>query len=280
MTQIEGRVAVVTGGASGIGRGIAEQLIAEGATVVIADVQQDALEATAAQIGATGVRVDVTDPASVQALADAVLDRFGRVDIVVNNAGIGPLARIKELTLRDWKWMLDVNLWGVIHGVTVFLPLLEANPEGGHIVNTASMAAFAPDAGLGAYAVTKFGIAALTETLAIELAQDGSRVRVTLLAPGTVRTNIGTSSRNRPEGLEGGLKDVDIAQEDFTEGVRWIEPIEAGRVVTRAIRNDELFALTHPEWFEPLVAPRFAAIRAAFEKYAPGSAADPGTRRG
>jgi len=280
MTQIEGRVAVVTGGASGIGRGIAEQLIAEGATVVIADVQQDALEATAAQIGATGVRVDVTDPASVQALADAVLDRFGRVDIVVNNAGIGPLARIKELTLRDWKWMLDVNLWGVIHGVTVFLPLLEANPEGGHIVNTASMAAFAPDAGLGAYAVTKFGIAALTETLAIELAQDGSRVRVTLLAPGTVRTNIGTSSRNRPEGLEGGLKDVDIAQEDFTEGVRWIEPIEAGRVVTRAIRNDELYALTHPEWFEPLVAPRFAAIRAAFEKYAPGSAADPGTRRG
>ena len=280
MTQIEGRVAVVTGGASGIGRGIAEQLIAEGATVVIADVQQDALEATAAQIGATGVRVDVTDPASVEALADAVLDRFGRVDIVVNNAGIGPLARIKELTLRDWKWMLDVNLWGVIHGVTVFLPLLEANPEGGHIVNTASMAAFAPDAGLGAYAVTKFGIAALTETLAIELAQDGSRVRVTLLAPGTVRTNIGTSSRNRPEGLAGGLKDVDIAQEDFTEGVRWIEPIEAGRVVTRAIRNDELYALTHPEWFEPLVAPRFAAIRAAFEKYAPGSAADPGTRRG
>ncbi len=270
MTQIEGRTAVVTGGASGIGRGIAEQLIAEGATVVIADVQPDALEQTAAEIGATGLVVDVTDPTSVQALADAVVERFGRVDIVVNNAGVGGLGRVKDLSLKDWQWMLGVNLWGVIHGVTVFLPLLEANPDGGHIVNTASMAAFAPGAGLGAYAVAKFGVDALTETLAVELAEDGSKVHATLLAPGNVRTNIATSTRNRPDGDGDGLKDVDISQEDFARDVRWIDPIDAGRITTRAIRNDDLYALTHPDWW-PLVETRFDAIEASFAKYPVGS---------
>ena len=266
MTEIAGRVAVVTGGASGIGRGIAEALIEEGARVVIADVEQGALDATAAEIGATGVRVDVSDPASVDALAAEVLDRLGRVDIVVNNAGIGPLGRVKDLTLNDWRWMIDVNLWGVVHGVTTFLPILEANPEGGHIVNTASMASFSPKPAQAAYSVTKFGVAALTETMALELAEDGSKVHVTLLAPGTVHTNIKNSSRNRPPGLEGGLKDVDISQGNHRGGVRWIDPIQAGRVTTRAIRNDDLYALTHPEWW-PMVAQRQEEIRAAFEKY-------------
>ncbi|WP_291054458.1 SDR family NAD(P)-dependent oxidoreductase [Herbiconiux sp.] len=265
MTSISGRVAVVTGGASGIGRGIAEQLIAEGAEVVIADVQQDALDATAAEIGAVGIRVDVTDPASVEALAAAVLERFGRVDIVVNNAGVGPLARVAELSLSDWKWLVDVNLWGVIHGVTTFLPLLQANEEGGHIVNTGSMASFAPMAGGGAYSVTKFGVRALTESLALELEEDGSKVHVTLLAPGTVRTNIKNSLRNRPEGLAGALADVDIS-EGVAAGLRWIDPIEAGAIVTRAIRNDDLYALTHPDWWN-IVEERHQAIEDAFVKY-------------
>jgi len=265
MTSIQGRVAVVTGGASGIGRGIAEALIEEGATVVIADVQQDALDATAAEIGATGIRVDVTDPASVQALADATLERFGSVGIVVNNAGIGPLARIRELTLADWKWMIDVNLWGVVHGVTTFLPILLRNEDGGHIVNTGSMASFSPNSGLAAYSATKFAVAAITETLEQEMREDGTQVHATLLAPGTVRTNIKNSTRNRPSDLEGGLKDVDIA-DSFAKDMRWIDPIDAGRIVTRAIRNNDLYALTHPDW-KHLVTARHAAIEEAFDRY-------------
>ena len=265
MTDIKGRVAVVTGGASGIGRGIAEALIEEGATVVIADVQPDALAATAAEIGATGIRVDVTDPASVEALAAEVLERFGSIGIVVNNAGVGPLARLTELTLADWKFMIDVNLWGVIHGVTTFVPILRANPDGGHIVNTGSMASFAPMASSAAYNVTKFGVAALTETLALELEEDGTDVHATLLAPGTVRTNIKTSLRNRPDSLAGGLKDVDIS-EGLAADLRWIDPIDAGRILTRSIRNNDLYALTHPDW-KFLVENRTTALADAFDKY-------------
>lgn len=271
MTRIEGAVAVVTGGASGIGRGIAEQLIAEGAEVVVADVQLDVCEATAAEIGATAMHVDVTSAASVESLAAATLDRFGHVDIVVNNAGIGPLARVADLTLADWRWMIDVNLWGVVHGVTTFLPLLRANEHGGHIVNTASNAMFSINPGLGAYSATKFAVGALTETMAVELAEEGSDVHVTILTPGPVRTNIKASSRNRPAGLEGGLEDVDISNDPAYSGLRWIDPIEAGRITTRAIRADELYAITHPELWDAVGA-RHDAIRAAFDRYPPSPA--------
>ncbi len=265
MTSIQGRVAVVTGGASGIGRGIAEQLVAEGATVVIADIERAALESAATEIGATGIVVDVSDAASVQALADEVIARFGSVGIVVNNAGVGPLARMADMTRDDWRFLLDVNLWGVIHGVSTFLPLLQANPDGGHIVNTGSMASFSPMSGAGAYAVTKYGVAALTEALALELAEEESNVHVTLLAPGTVRTNIKASLRNRPDGAAGALADVDISEGPAAD-LRWIDPIDAGRIVTRAIRNEDLYALTHPDWWH-IVEGRQQAIRAAFEKY-------------
>lgn len=265
MTSIKGRVAVVTGGASGIGRGIAEQLIAEGAQVVIADLQEEALLATAAEIGAVPMLVDVTDEASVEVLAASVLERFGSIGIVVNNAGVGPLARMTEMTPADWKWIIDVNLWGVIHGVSTFLPILSANADGGHIVNTGSMASFSPMSGAGAYAVTKYGVAALTEALALELEEEDSPVHVTLLAPGTVRTNIKNSLRNRPDGGGGGLKDVDIA-EGAAADLRWIDPIDAGRIVTRAIAGNDLYAITHPEWWH-LVDARQQRVRAAFEKY-------------
>jgi NAD(P)-dependent dehydrogenase (short-subunit alcohol dehydrogenase family) len=268
LPDLAGKVAVVTGGASGIGKGIAARLIAEGARVVIADIQADALEAAAAELGADGVQADVSDPASVQALADTVLSRHGAVHVLCNNAGIGPLAPMADLTLDDWHWMLGVNLWGVIHGIHVFLPVLKANRDGGHIVNTASMAGLVSQPRLGAYVAAKFGVVGLSEVLAAELAADGSPVGVSVLCPGTVRTNIGTSSRNRPPGLpDAGFKDIDIELEDNPRYTRWIYPEEAGAVVVRAIKRGDLYALTHPDWY-PQVAGRHAAIAAAFRQQA------------
>ena len=240
LPDLSGKVAVVTGGASGIGKGIATQLVAEGAQVVIADIQLDAMEATAAEIGAAGVQTDVSDPASVDALARTVLARYGAVHVVCNNAGIGPLAPVADLTLDDWRWMLGVNLWGVIHGVHTFLPVLKQNREGGHIVNTASMAGLVAGPRLGAYAAAKYGVVGLTEVLAAELAADNSRVGVSVLCPGTVHTNIGTSSRNRPADLpDAGFKDIDIELEDNPR-YRWIYPADAGAVVVRAIKRGEI----------------------------------------
>jgi NAD(P)-dependent dehydrogenase (short-subunit alcohol dehydrogenase family) len=267
LPDLDGKVAVVTGGASGIGKGIAAALAAEGARVIIADIQPDALAATAAELGVVGIEADVSDSASVVRLARAAVERYGTVHVVCNNAGIGPLAPVKDLTLDDWRWMLGVNLWGVIHGVHAFLPILSANPDGGHIVNTASMAGLVAHARLGAYSTAKFGVVALTEALAEELAADGSRVGASVLCPGTVRTNIGTSSRNRPAELgDAGFKDVDIELEDNPR-YRWIYPDEAGRVVVRAIKRGHLYALTHPDWY-PQVAARHQAIAAAFAEQA------------
>ncbi len=235
LPDLAGKIAVVTGGASGIGSGIATQLAAEGARVVIADIQRDALEATAAELGVVGIQTDVSDAASVENLAREAVEMYGTVHVVCNNAGIGPLAPVKDLTLDDWRWMLGVNLWGVIHGVHTFLPILSANPDGGHIVNTASMAGLVAHARLGAYSTAKYGVVALTEVLAEELAADESRVGVSVLCPGTVHTNIGTSSRNRPADLgDGGFKDVDIELEDNPR-YRWIYPEQAGQVVVHLI---------------------------------------------
>jgi NAD(P)-dependent dehydrogenase (short-subunit alcohol dehydrogenase family) len=265
LPDLNGKVAIVTGGASGIGKGIATQLVAEGAHVVIADIQPDALAATAAELGAIGIQTDVSDPASVDALARAVLDQYGTVHVVCNNAGIGPLAPVADLTLDDWRWMLGVNLWGVIHGIHTFLPILKRNREGGHIVNTASMAGLVAGPRLGAYAAAKYGVVGLTEVLAAELAADNSRVGVSVLCPGTVHTNIGHSSRNRPADLpDAGFKDIDIELEDNPRH-RWIYPVEAGAVVVQAIKHGDLYALTHPDWY-PMVAERHEAIAAAFQE--------------
>jgi NAD(P)-dependent dehydrogenase (short-subunit alcohol dehydrogenase family) len=264
IADLDGKVAVVTGGASGIGLGIARRLAAAGANVVIGDVEAGALDAAAAELGAVGVRTDVRERASVQALADAAVERFGTVNVVVNNAGVGPFGRLKDLQEADWRWVVDVNLWGVIHGVSVFLPILQDAPGGGHIVNTASMAGLRPGPNLGAYTVTKYGVVGLTESLAIELEQDGSQVGVTVLCPGPVHSNIGTSTRNRPESLAGALRDAEL---QMTEGRTWMQPDEVGDIVIEAIRGNELYAVTHPAMFPP-VQERFDRITAAFEKRA------------
>ena len=194
--------------------------------------------------------------------ADAAVERFGTVNVVVNNAGVGPFGRIADLTEADWRWIIDVNLWGVVHGVGVFLPILQSAPGGGHIVNTASMAGLRPGPNLGAYSVTKYGVVSLTETLFVELGQDGSQVGVTVLCPGPVHTNIGTSTRNRPPGLEGSLEDAEL---QMVEGRSWMEPDQVGDIVVAAIRENHLYAITHPAMYPP-VQERHDRIAAAFER--------------
>jgi NAD(P)-dependent dehydrogenase (short-subunit alcohol dehydrogenase family) len=266
MQQLSGKVAVITGGASGIGRGIASRLAAEGMTVVIADVERAALERTAVQIGATGICTDVSSYQSVQALADDVQRRFGRVDLLCNNAGVASTSRIADMALSDWTWILGVNLWGVIHGIKAFLPLLKANPDGGHLVNTASVAGFHVTPELGGYTVSKFAVMALSETLAIELAAAGSAVGVTILCPGPVSTGLGSSQRNRPDCLAGGaLVDRDLETAGDGGGARWIDPAAVADIMVRAIQRGDLYAITHPEW-AGIVQERNARIAEAFRE--------------
>ena len=253
MRDLEGKVAVVTGGASGIGRGLAARFAADGMHVVIADVENAALEQTAAELGVVGVQTDVADAASVQALADQVLDRFGTVHVLCNNAGVGGGGQIADLTLADWKWVLDVNLWGVIHGIHSFLPRLLANPDGGHVVNTASMAGLFASAGMGPYNATKFAVVAISETLSKELQAAGSSVGVSVLCPGFVRTNIFDSQRNRPDALRNATKAVGDARARNDILKRFLEtamdPAEVAVHVRDAIVEDRFWITTHPEFF-------------------------------
>ncbi|MFI6173661.1 SDR family NAD(P)-dependent oxidoreductase [Nocardia sp. NPDC051052] len=265
--NLRGKVAVVTGGASGIGKGIARQLIAEGMEVIIADIERDVLARTAAEIGAVGIPTDVSDLASVQALAKAATDRFGTVHVVCNNAGVGPIGRIADLTIEDWQWMLGVNLFGVIHGVQTFLPILRANEDGGHIVNTASIFGLFAQPPLAAYAVSKYGVVALTEALAGELEQDGSKVGTTVLCSATVQTNVASSTRNRPERYSGGgLSDFEMTEEEY-RSQRWLDPEEVGAIVVGAVKRGDLYAVTHSEWYTP-IEQRHRDIAAAFAQAA------------
>ena len=266
MDQVRGKVAVVTGGASGIGRALATRFVAEGMNVVIADVEAEPLEAAANELGAFGVRTDVADADSVAALAEATLERFGAVHVVCNNAGVGGGGQIKDLTLKDWQWVIDVNLWGVIHGVHTFLPHLLENADGGHIVNTASMAGLVAAPGIGPYNAAKYGVVAISETLAAELAADGSQVGVSVLCPGLVRTNIFTSQRNRPAELRNPQRKTGArrANDQIAQALleRGIDPaVVAGRVFD-AIRTNTFWIITHPE-FLPAVAERAEQIQAA-----------------
>jgi NAD(P)-dependent dehydrogenase (short-subunit alcohol dehydrogenase family) len=259
MSEVDGRVAVITGGASGIGFGIAQAMHGAGARVVIADISLEDARSAAAEVDGFAVQVDVGDASSVDALLQAVLSHHGEVDILVNNAGVGPQARIADMTLADWHWLIDVNLWGVIHGVTAFLPALLARPNGAHVVNVASMSAFDPISPLGGYAVTKTGIMALTEVLAAELLESGSAVHATVVAPGPVHSRIADSLRHRPDGSAGSLTSLEIDPPPE----QWRDPLDVGQFVMQAVRENRLYAITHPELW-PRLARRHETLRAAF----------------
>jgi NAD(P)-dependent dehydrogenase (short-subunit alcohol dehydrogenase family) len=258
MRGFEGEVAVVTGGGSGIGRAIAAELVRAGARVAVADIDAGAAERAGRELGAEAFQVDVSSAASVQALAAGVADRLGPAAVLVNNAGVASAAPLERMTDADWDWILGVNLYGTIHGVAAFLPQLRRTR--GRILNTGSMAGLSPDAGMGGYGTTKFAVTAYTEVLAEELAADG--IAVTLLAPGPVRTALGSSSRNRGGGADRGLVDVDLAAGDGA-GLRWITAEEVAAVALDALRDGRRYAITHPDW-APVVHARHRAIEAAF----------------
>jgi NAD(P)-dependent dehydrogenase (short-subunit alcohol dehydrogenase family) len=254
MQQLDGKVAVVTGGASGIGLAMARRFAREGMKLALADVEAGALEKTCAGFEAAGVEVlpqvvDVSDADQMDTLAQAVLDRFGAVHVVCNNAGVASGGPMWELSTADWEFTLRPNLWGVIHGIRVFTRHLIEQDEG-HIVNTASMAGLVSVPGLGPYNVTKHAVVTLSETLHGELKALGSKVGVSVLCPGFVQTRLWDSGRNRPEELQNAEAPPATDQEQALEvlkalivGGTPVEPI-AERVLD-AVRNRRFYILTH-----------------------------------
>jgi NAD(P)-dependent dehydrogenase (short-subunit alcohol dehydrogenase family) len=246
--EFAGKVAVVTGGASGIGLAMARRFGAEGMRVVLADIEEPALfgavgELAGEGLAVVGVLTDVADHAAVQNLHDQTLSEFGAVHVVCNNAGVVGTSVI-ETSIEVWRWVLGVNLWGVINGCNVFLPTLVAQGEG-HVVNTASMAGLRGYGALGVYATTKFGVVGLSESLHQELA--GSPVGVSVVCPGFVRTNIAASGRNMPQELrERAGRSEGAGLSDVVEATG-IPPAEVADAVLEAVRTDRLYVLNHPE---------------------------------
>lgn len=262
MRKLDGKVAVVTGGASGIGRGIGTELARRGCRLVLADIDADGVACTAAELGAMAVVTDVTSSDSVFDLAARVHEEYGTVHIVCNNAGVGPAGAVADLTMHDWRWMFDVNFFGVVHGVQAFLPHLLRNDDWGHIVNTSSMSLLAPPPRISAYVATKAAVLGLSEVLAKELAEDGANVGVTALLPGPVQTNIRHSLMHRPHSAQqGGLADLDLAATRST--LRFVTPDDVGRMVAEAVVENRLYAVTHGEWLPP-VAERHTAMEESF----------------
>ena len=256
MRELRGRVAVVTGAASGIGRALAERFAAEGMSVVLADLEEEPLAAVCeamrtAGADVLGVRTDVADAASVEALAGAAVTRFGAFHLICNNAGVGGhLGPSWETSLTDWRWVVDVNLFGVIHGIRTFVPALVAQAEG-HVVNTASAAAWRAAPAMAPYAATKHAVLAISEALRAELRALGSPVGVTTLCPGLTNSAIITSTRNWPAHL--GPEPVSPA-DPMTEAIRTrltegvaagVDPAETAFDLIQAILNDRFVASTH-----------------------------------
>lgn len=269
MKDLEGKVAVITGGASGIGRAVAEKAAAEGMRVVLADIEEAALKEAEGALAAQGadalaVVTDVSDAASVRELRERALAQYGAVHLVHNNAGVGGGGPIWDVPEQDWRWILGVNLWGVIHGIATFVPLLIEQGEG-HVVNTASIAGLTTAPFLGPYNATKQAVVAISETLFKDLQSTGvSGVGVSVLCPGFVRTRIGESARNRPawapepaaEDAEG-AETLRTAISDMIAG--GIPPETVAEKVLDAVRTDTFYIRTHPQ-LDTAIATRFAEI--------------------
>ena len=280
MRDITGKVAFITGGASGMGLAMARSFAAAGMKVAIADVEQAALDRVKAEFDASNaevitLRVDVTDRAAMEAAADATEAAFDKVHVLVNNAGVAVGGSLDQMSYEDWDWVMGVNLDGVVNGLQAFLQRIKAHGEGGHVVNTASLAGHFAIPGLGIYTATKYAVVGISETLRADLKQHN--IGVSVLCPGVVNTNIFDSGRNRPSHLQG---ETDTAQmvlsEDVTEPereqrmaemmARALDPAVVGDMVLHSIQEDEFYIFSHPE-VEPMVSGRAAEVTDAFARW-------------
>jgi len=272
MKDLQGKVGFITGGASGIGLGIAKVFVRNGMKVVIADLRQDHLDCALAYFDSQlqrasvhGIRLDVTDRTAMAAAADEAERRFGKVHIVVNNAGVGLEGPLDKATYDDWDFGIGVNLVGVVNGVQTFLPRIRRHGEGGHIVNTASLAgmtATTMPAWMVIYTTTKAAVIAMSESLHTELPSTG--IGVTVLCPGPIKSNIHEAWKNRPDQFK---QNCGYKESEARLGRRivpdvWMEPEQVGEMVVKAIKNDDLYIITHGEWRDAVTA-RYQAVMAA-----------------
>ena len=268
MQDFAGRVAVITGAGSGMGREFARHAHALGMKLVLADVETAALNAVVAELGSDGAMVigDVVDVArgeDVQRLADRAYGEMGGVHLLFNNAGVGSGGLVWENSDRDWQWVLGVNLWGVIHGLRHFVPRMIEGGEAGHIVNTASVAGLVCAPNMGVYNVSKHAVVALTETLQHDLRMAGAALGVSLLCPAYVPTGIARSHRNRPVQLQAGEPTASqrLAHAAISKAVEGgkLSAAEVARLTFEAIASDRFYVLTHPQIL-PTVQLRFDDI--------------------
>jgi NAD(P)-dependent dehydrogenase (short-subunit alcohol dehydrogenase family) len=266
LTSLKDRTAVVTGGASGIGRALALLFAREGASVVVADLDEAGMAETVAGVEKAGrrglaVRTDVSRRADVEALAARAFAEFGGVHVVCNNAGVALWGGLESVSHQDWEWAIGVNLWGVIHGVEAFVPRMVAQKQPGHVVNTASMAGLIASQGLGVYNTTKYAVVGLSETLQKDLR--GYDIGVSVLCPMGVNTAIRQSERNRPTAL----RNESAAREGRAVELigRYLSPEHVAERVLRAIYANRLYVITHEEGLTPLKR-RFERMARAIEE--------------
>jgi NADP-dependent 3-hydroxy acid dehydrogenase YdfG len=280
MQNVAGKVAFITGGASGMGLAMARSFSAAGMKIVVADVQQDALDRVRAEFGRTNagiltLKVDVTDRDAMEQAARDTEKTFGKVHVLCNNAGVAVGGTLDSMDYKDWDWVMGVNLDGVVNGLQTFVNRIKAHGEGGHIVNTASMAGHLAIPGLGVYNATKWAVVAISETLRAELASQN--IGVSVLCPGVVSTAIFDSGRNRPEalktnvdtstnllltGLEGAEREARM--KELIAGA--LDPAIVGDMVLAAIQANDPYIFTHPE-IEAGVSARMGAMHESFERW-------------
>lgn len=272
MKDFHGRTAVVTGAASGIGSGIARSLAGAGMNVALLDIQERALDELRRRIESSGGRAialfaDVSDAESLAAAARRAEEAFGRIHVAVNNAGVAMHGTpLEEIELQDWNWVIGVNIYGVIHGIRTFVPMIRKHGEGGHVVNTASIGGLQmrPGWNTGAYSMTKYAVVALSEALEQELS--GSGIGVSVLCPASVRTAIYDSAKNRPARLGGPFRreQQHFLKDAIADG---LAPEQVGERLLRAIRDEEFFVFTHAEPRQSIEA-RHRRIMDAFDRIA------------
>jgi NAD(P)-dependent dehydrogenase (short-subunit alcohol dehydrogenase family) len=265
------KVAVITGAASGIGRAIAERCVQEGMKVVLADVEEPALVQTEQELRAKGgnvlaVGTDVSKVSDVEMLAQKTLNSFGAVHLLFNNAGVGAGSTIWESSLADWQWVMNVNLWGVIYGIRVFVPIMLTQDTECHIVNTASAAGLVPYHPAAPYHVTKHAVVALSEHLCHSLAERNAKVKASVLCPGWVNTRIMDSGRNRPPELqdepmsESMSPELEVIVQEMRQAAQTgMSPEQVADYVFKALRVEQFYILTHPE-FNSMVQNRMENI--------------------